>query len=148
MHYDRDDRNFPAIRLADAPNIASPIELHRHKLKELSERLDEDHSFTKGQFVKWKPGLKNRKFPDYGEPAIVTAVLPSPIFDPGEITASSPYFQEPLTFVLGIYRDDDFLEFRLDSRRFELVNETVGVQIIVILIAIQQMGVLAIYCRL
>jgi len=105
--------------LADAANIESPSELHRHKLKELSGRLDEIHSFTKGQFVKWKPGLKNRKFPDYGEPAIVTAVLPSAIFDPGEITAASPYFQEPLTVVLGIYRDDDFLEFRLDSRRFE-----------------------------
>jgi hypothetical protein len=25
----------------------------------------------------------------------------------------------PLTFVLGIYKDDEFLEFRLDSRRFE-----------------------------
>jgi hypothetical protein len=73
----------------------------------------------KGQPVKWKPGLKNRKFPDYGEPAIVTAVLPSPTFDPSEVTAGSPYFQEPLTFVLGTYRDDEFLEFRLDSRRFE-----------------------------
>jgi len=119
MHNDKDDRNFPALRLADVANIASPTEHHRHKLKELSERLDLFHSFTKGQFVKWKPGLKNRRFPDYGEPAIVTAVLPSAIFDPGEITAASPYFQEPLTVVLGIYRDDDFLEFRVDSRRFE-----------------------------
>jgi hypothetical protein len=119
MDHDKDDRNFPVIRLADAANIDSPAELHRHKLMELAERLDHFHSFAKGQFVKWKPGLKNRKFPDYGEPAIVTAVLPSPIFDPGEPTAGSPYFQEPLTFVLGTYRDDEFLEFRLDSRRFE-----------------------------
>ncbi len=119
MHNDKNERNFPAIRLAEAAKINLPTELHRLKLKELAERLDQLHSFTKGQFVKWKAGLKNRKFPDYGEPAIVTAVLPSAIFDPGEVTACSPYFQEPLTFVLGIYRDDDFLEFRLDSRRFE-----------------------------
>lgn len=26
----------------------------------------------------------------------------------GEVTAGSPYFQEPLTFVLGTYRDDEF----------------------------------------
>jgi hypothetical protein len=102
--------------LADTANIDSPTEIHRHKLKELAERLDHFHNFTKGQFVKWKPGLKNRKFPDHGEPAIVTAILPSPTFDPSEVTAGSPYFQEPLTFVLGIYRDDEFLEFRLDSR--------------------------------
>jgi hypothetical protein len=119
MHHDKDDRNFRVIRLADAANIASPTELRRHKLKELAERLDHFHNFTKGQFVKWKPGLKNRKFPDYGEPAIVTTVLPTAIFDPGEVSAGSPYFQEPLTFVLGTYRDDDFLEFLLDSRRFE-----------------------------
>jgi hypothetical protein len=119
MHHDKDDRNFPAIRLADAPNIDSPAELHQYKLKELAGRMDQFHDFTKGQFVKWKAGLKNRKFPEYGEPAIVTAVLPSPTFDPGEVTAGSPYFQEPLTFVLGTYRDDEFLEFRLDSRRFE-----------------------------
>ncbi len=53
----------------------------------------------------------------------MTAVFPSAIFDPGEVTACSPYFQEPLTFVLGIYRDDDFVEFRLDSRRFEPFEE-------------------------
>jgi hypothetical protein len=57
MHHDKDARNFPAIRLADIVNIVFPTKLHRHKLKELSERLDQFHSFTKGQFVKWKPGL-------------------------------------------------------------------------------------------
>jgi hypothetical protein len=69
--------------------------------------------------VRWKSGLKNRKFCDYGEPAIVTAVLPSPIFDPSEVAAASPYFQEPLTLIIGTFRDDDFLEFRIDGRRFE-----------------------------
>jgi hypothetical protein len=47
-----------------------PTDLHRRKLKELAERLDHFHSFAKVQFVKWKPGLKNRKFPDYGDPTL------------------------------------------------------------------------------
>jgi hypothetical protein len=111
--------SFPAIHLADSPGPDTPVELCRRKLKELAERLDQFHAFSKGQFVKWKPGLKNRKFPDYGEPAIVTAVLPIPVFDPSEGAAGSPYFQEPLTLVIGTYQDDDFLEFRLDGRRFE-----------------------------
>jgi hypothetical protein len=119
MRNDKIDRAFPSIRLADDPKADTPTELHQHKLKELADRLDQFHSFTKGQFVKWKPGLRNRKFPDYGEPAIVTAVLPIAIYDPSEVTAGSPYFQEPLTFVVGTYREDEFLEFRLDSRRFE-----------------------------
>jgi|SRR5208282_3203295 len=107
-----------AIHLA-SPQTDTPAELGQRRLKELADRLDQFHAFTKGQFLKWKPGLKNRKFPDYGEPTIVTAVLPSPILDPSEGTAASPYFQEPLTIIIGTYRDDDFLEFRVDGRRFE-----------------------------
>jgi hypothetical protein len=110
---------FPAIRLAEGPQADTPAQLCCRKLTELSDRLDQLHAFRKGQFVKWKSGLKNRKFPDYGEPAIVTAVLPSPVFDPTEVSSASPYFQEPLSIVIGSYREDDFLEFRVDGRRFE-----------------------------
>src|SRR5271165_3427424 len=106
------------IRLADNQQIDT-VELSQRRLKELADRLGQLHAFTKGQFVKWKPGLKNRKFPDYGEPTIVTAVLPSPIFDPSESAAASPYFQEPLSIIIGTCREDDFLEFRVDGRRFE-----------------------------
>jgi hypothetical protein len=119
MHNDTADRTFSAIRLADDPQAVTPTELRRRKLKELSDRLDQIHGFAKGQFVKWKAGLKNRRVPDYGEPAIVTAVLPGPIFDPNENSAASPYFQEPLTIIIGTYLDDDLLEFRVDGRRFE-----------------------------
>jgi hypothetical protein len=110
---------FPAIRLAENSQADSPRELCCRKLKELSDRLDQFHAFGKGQFVKWKSGLKNRKFPDNGEPAIVTAVLPSPIFDPSEVSSASPHFQEPLSIIIATYREDDFLEFRVDGRRFE-----------------------------
>ena len=113
---------FPAIRLAENSQADTPAELCCRKLKELSDRLDQFHAFGKGQFVKWKSGLKNRKFPDYGEPAIVTAVLPSPVFDPSEVSSASPYFQEPLSIIIGTYRDDDFLEFRVDGRRFRAVR--------------------------
>jgi hypothetical protein len=110
---------FPAIHLAQNPQADTPAELCCRKLKEVSDRLDQFHAFGRGRFVKWKSGLKNRKFPDYGEPAIVTAVLPSPVFDPSEVSSASPYFQEPLSIIIGTYRDDDFLEFRVDGRRFE-----------------------------
>jgi hypothetical protein len=108
--------------VADKPETDDPAEIRKRKFKQLADRLDDHHAFVKGQFVAWKPGLKNRKFPDYGEPAIVTAVLPSPVFDPDETSAASPYFREPLTIAIGTYRDDDFLEFRVDGRRFEPVE--------------------------
>jgi hypothetical protein len=71
------ERNFPVLRVADEPG---PAEVRKRVLKQLADRLDKHHAFVKGQFVAWKPGLKNRKFPDYGEPSIVTAVWSSPGF--------------------------------------------------------------------
>jgi len=118
MHDDQ-VTHFPAIRLAEGPQSDTPAQLCCRKLAELSDRLDQFHAFDKGHFLKWKSGLKNRRFPDYGEPAIVTAVLPCPIFDPTEVSSASPYFQEPLSIIIGTYREDDFLEFRVDGRRFE-----------------------------
>jgi len=118
MRNDHKDRSFPVVRSTDGSSDA-PAELCKRKLEELACRLDQFHPFAKGQFVKWKPGLKNRKLPDYGEPAIVTGVLPIPVFDPCENGAASPYFQEPLTLIIGTYREDDLLEFHVDGRRFE-----------------------------
>lgn len=87
-------------------------------LKQLAARMDEQHSFAKGDFVRWKPGLRNRNFLDYDEPAIVAAVLPAPVFAP-ESAGSGPYFQEPLNLVIGVFLEDDLAEFRVDQRRFE-----------------------------
>jgi len=116
------ERNFPVLHRGDGPGSETPAEARKRTLKQLADRLDEHHAFVKGQFVVWKAGLKNRKFPDYGEPCIVTNVLPAPIFDPNESGAASPYFQEPLGLVVGIVREDDFVEYRIDGRRFEPIG--------------------------
>ena len=55
--------DFPAIRLADERGGEDPAEARKRMLKQLADRLDEHHAFAKGQFVVWKAGLKNRKFP-------------------------------------------------------------------------------------
>ena len=109
--------SFLAIRLADGSD--DPLEARRRRLKALAGRLDEHHVFAKGQFVAWKAGLKNKAKPDYGEPAIVTGVYPSPIYDQSEGSSASPYFQEPLSRVIAVYHEDDLVEFRVDGRRFE-----------------------------
>ena len=45
-----------------------------------------------------------------------------PVLDPSETSAASPHFQEPLTLVLGMVHEGDFVEFRVDGRRFEPVD--------------------------
>ncbi len=116
-------RSLPNIRLVATSETAAPMQAMAAKLRDLFQRLDTPNTFTEGQIVVWKQALKNRTFPEYGEPVIVTAIMPSPVFDPNEASASSPYFQEPLTLVIGIFRDNDLLEFRVDGRRFEPVTE-------------------------
>jgi hypothetical protein len=113
-------RSFP--RLVNVSDTATPMQAMAEKLKDLFQRLDAPNSFAKGQIIAWKPGLRNRMYPEYGEPVIVSAVLPTPVFDGSVVSAASPYFQEPLTLVIGIFREDDLLEFRVDGRRFEPVE--------------------------
>lgn len=108
-----------AINSATDSTSEALEERAKNRLRTLSDRLDRRHVFTKGQFVKWKPGLKNRKYPDYGEPVIVMGVLTEPVFDLSESSSASPYFQEPLTLIIGTHQDEDLLEFRVDGRRFE-----------------------------
>lgn len=68
-------RAFSNIRLADDDEAQKSEIKHLNTIKELYSRLCKINDFKKGQFVKWKPGLKNRVFPAYGEAAIITKVL-------------------------------------------------------------------------
>ncbi len=45
------ERNFPALHLADGPGRDDPTEARKRLLKQLADRLDERHVFSKGQFV-------------------------------------------------------------------------------------------------
>jgi len=74
--------------------------------------------FAPGDIVTWKEGLRNKKHPERGQAALVVKVYDEPLRD-DEAGAGSPYFNEPLSFVIGIIDDDgDFLCFHSDSRRF------------------------------
>jgi len=115
------ERSAPAIRAISSLQGHGAQRI-QDKLRELSDRLDRPHEFAKGQFVQWKTGLKNRNYPNYSEPAIVTAVLASPVFDESDLSAASPYFLEALTVVIGTCVDDEFVEYRVDGRRFEPFN--------------------------
>ena len=85
--------------------------------------LNERHRFKEGELVTWKPGLKNRRWPRYGCPAVILEVLATPRFD-DDRDAGSPYFQEPLDLVLGLFPEDgpargELFAWHYDSRRFQ-----------------------------
>lgn len=91
------------------------IELLTKRFNAFSEK----YNFEKSQIVKWKSGLKNRRFPFENQPAIVVDILNPPLIH--EADAGTPYFREPLDILLGFIdeKDGDFVVFHFDSRRFE-----------------------------
>lgn len=114
-----------ALQLLPSGTDEGPTAAHWRRLAELANAMDRPHTFRKGQLVRWKAGLKNRKIPAYNEAAIIREIPDTPVFDTCETAscAGSPYFGEPLNLVLAILDpDNDFLEFRYDGRRFEPVD--------------------------
>ncbi len=102
--------------------LAEPPEEAREHLRALLERLENgrERALRPGMLAVWKPGLKNRRFPRYGEPVVVVALLDAPIVNPDQ-ESGSPYFREPLDLLLGVVRGDDreFLVYHADRRRFQ-----------------------------
>ena len=101
--------------------LAEPVEEATDHLRLLYERLTNGRkrALRPGMLAMWKPGLKNRRFPTYGQPAIVVERLSAPILD-HETESGMTYYREPLDLLLGIlHRDGDFLVYHFDSRRFQ-----------------------------
>lgn len=90
--------------------------------KKVSYFLDESFPFSKGDIVKWKKGLKNRKYPKENQPCMVIDVLEEPIITDIDDYGSA-YYREPLDLVLALLSDEsNLLLFHYDKRRFEKVN--------------------------
>lgn len=92
-------------------------------LRARATSLQRRQDFKPGDLVTWKPGLRNKRIPRHGRPAVVIEVLPDPVFD-HERDAGDPYFRDPLDIVLGVFIEQgrhrgDFITWHFDSRRFQ-----------------------------
>ncbi len=113
------------IEDSDNELLVEPAEDAAERLLTLYQRLTNgrEKALRPGMMAMWKPGMKNRRFPHYGDPAIVVEVLDPPILDHEE-EAGSTYYREPLDLLLGIlHKDGDFLVYHFDSRRFQPYEE-------------------------
>ena len=105
--------------------LAEPVEDAAHRLRALYRRLHDgrQRALRPGRLAIWKPGLKNRRFPAYGQSAIVVEMLDPPVLE-HEMESGAPYFREPLDLLLGIlHPDGDFLVYHFDSRRFQPLED-------------------------
>jgi hypothetical protein len=103
--------------LSSRPSLTN--EEMAERLRRAHEQWNRKHDFKTGQLVKWKKGLRNKKSPGEGEPAIVMEVLPVPVCDQSN-GAGTAYFRENLDVILGVLDGEgDLVSFHFDSRRFE-----------------------------
>lgn len=104
----------------ESPNKEGEIFLRRLEEKAKLLLSKDQEQFYTGDIVKWKKGLRNKKYPDEDQPAYVIQQLDKPITQT-EKSHENPYYQEPLDIELAILdQEGDLLTFYYDSRRFQL----------------------------
>ena len=113
--------------LFDEDPLDSPLQSLAQALTQRYQALNTRHRFKPGDLVCWKPGMRNRRYPRDGRPAVVLEVLAEPLFDSDTETGST-YYREPLDLVLGTFLDEgehrgDFLSWHFDGRRFQPWSE-------------------------
>lgn len=90
-------------------------------LKKSFEIYSQDSNFNIGDIVKWKTQMKNRKVPDYDEPVIIIEKLEAPIINLTDEIGSA-YYNEKYDIKIGIMRDNTFLTYHFESKRFTLLE--------------------------
>jgi len=90
--------------------------MSKQDLVDAYNKLNEKHTFTPGQIVEWKRGMKNKRVDG---PFVVVEVLSDPVLGMTD-ESGPPYFREPLDILLG-HCDNvgDFVVYHYDSRRFQ-----------------------------
>jgi hypothetical protein len=89
------------------------------ELKKRATAYLDKMAFQPGDIITWKPGLKNRKIPAYGEPVVVIEVFDAPKYE--DVDAGTPMSLEALTGRFGIidHVEDDLDCYPVDLARFE-----------------------------
>lgn len=89
-----------------------------NRLRMAHEVFIQGHSFQEGQLVQFKPGMKDRKVPEAGQPTIVMELLDEVLTDP-KAGFDTPYATCKYDMVVGVFVKGTFTTFYADSRRYE-----------------------------
>jgi hypothetical protein len=93
------------------------------RIREALAKLQASKPFKVGDVIRIKPGMKHVRFPLYGQPCIVTEVFDKPMVVDHPKMHGSVYFGERLDIRIGCNVGDDFVEYCMDSRRWEIFPE-------------------------
>lgn len=113
--------NFSSEQEDNTPMSDAIAKGQRSALQELYRGYCLNVDFKVGEIIEWKSGLKNRRYPTYGQPAIVVEVIEDPLINTCD-DSGSPYFQEPLDILIGFIINNEFLFYHADKKRFKKVK--------------------------
>ena|SRR6478735_5913623 len=119
-----EDSALAAVKKQDEPLSLTPLQLEAQimQLQETAGKFNSKEDLKEGDVVVFKPGLKNSRFPKYGQPAIVmSTTVPAyqlPLYD----DMSNQTGCDRPDIVLGVLNEcNHFVRFAFDSRRFTKV---------------------------
>ena len=114
--------DFMAVQADSNPESTHSTDLSLLKQKFLTF-LAEPQKFERGDIVRWKKGLKNKKYPKDDQLAMVIEELSEPIVQDTR-DSGNPYYREPLDLILALLDEDsELVIFHYDKRRFELAEK-------------------------
>jgi len=118
----QDQKPEPQFDVPDPDIRAARVDQRIEQLTECFTSFSEIQVFEPGDIVEWKPGLKISRYPEYGEPAIVTQVGINGLPDVESHGPGSAYANERYDIILAVIDGEgDFSQHRFDSRRLRKV---------------------------
>lgn len=121
-----DHRDWMPAIFADTQSFTSEIAdscktLREHHLRFLNNG---EPGFCVGDLIKWKPGLRNRYLPEYGQPAIVTCFHRPTVYN---LLMKGVSSRENPNLVVGYIDDDgEFFIMLVERCRFEPFSKGAG----------------------
>lgn len=95
------------------------LEEYTKLLLETLTSYNKSYEFKVGELVVWKEGLKNKRVPKYGRPAVVLEIFEKPIIDE-DAPLASRYYREKLDIKLAFLdSENELVTFHYDSCRFK-----------------------------
>lgn len=96
-------------------DLYSKSDDYAQRLEALHAAYAAANEFSPGDFVQWKPHMRNRRFPFYGRPAVVVEVLNSPLSQ----SPDGELLDEAANIRLGVlHPGEEFTVYLFNSNRF------------------------------
>jgi hypothetical protein len=103
------------LGVGEMEGARTPVKDVLEEARDFVERHNATETFAAGDLVVWKDGMRDRKFPEYGEPILVLETFPAERREDD----GSQYDCQPSDMRCVVFKNDEGMQaFAYDSHRF------------------------------